>query len=262
MKIVVCIKQVPGSANVGFDPATKRLRRQEGEAVMNPFDTYGLEQGMLIKEKLGGEVIALSMGPARAEQTLREAVACGADKAILLSAKEFEGADAWVTAYVLSRAIRTIGNVDLVICGKQAVDGDTAQVGPGIAGQLGWPQAAYVSAMPEFNAGSVIVRRMREDGYDECELVLPALITVVKDINVPRIPSLKGRMAAKKAEILVWGPLDIGADPCLLGPDVCPAAVTNIEPAPVREKGTIVIQGEAAEAASLLLKELRTRMLV
>lgn len=262
MKIVVCIKQVPGVNTVSIDPETKRLQRESVESIMNPFDTYALEQGVQLKEALGGEVIALSMGPAKAEQTLREAISCGADSAILLSDKAFAGSDTWATSYVLAQAIKKIGDVDLVICGKQAIDGDTAQVGPAIAGHLGIPQAAYVSAMGESTEKRVQVTRMLEEGFDVCELELPALITVVKDINSPRIPSLKNRMAAKKAEIETWGAEDIGADPGKLGINGSPTKVVKAGKAPARSKETLLLEGEAADSAKKLVHELRTRSLI
>mgnify|MGYP006299624003 CR=1 FL=1 len=261
MKIVVCVKQVPSSHNVRIDPETKRLKREEVEAEINPFDTYALEQGVLIKESLGGEVIALTMGPNRAEQSLREAIACGADKAIHLHDRAFAGSDTWATSYTLSKAIEKIGDVDLVICGKQAIDGDTAQVGPGIAGHLGLPQATYVSEVKETDEKSITVKRMHEEGYDIAELPFPALITVVKDINSPRIPSLRGRMAAKKAEITQWTAEDLGADGGKLGTHGSPTKVVKTEPAPGREKETLVIEGEPEKQARDLVHQLRARSL-
>jgi len=262
MKIVVCIKQVPATHDVKIDPETKRLVREGVEAVMNPFDTYALEQGVLLREQHGGEVIALSMGPKKAETTLREAISCGADRAILLSDRAFAGSDTWATSYALSQAVRTIGDVDLVLCGKQAIDGDTAQVGPGIAAHLDWPQATYVSAMREGTERTIVAQRMHEDGYDVCEVDLPAVVTVVKDINTPRIPSLKTRMAAKKAEIPLWDAAGIDADPAKLGLDGSPTRVVETNPPPAREAETLVLDGEPAESARKLVHELRMRTLI
>ncbi|MBN1257655.1 MAG: electron transfer flavoprotein subunit beta/FixA family protein [Planctomycetes bacterium] len=262
MKIVVCIKQVPGTHEVRIDPETKRLVREGVEAIMNPFDTYALEQGVLLREAHGGEVIALSMGPKKAEETLREAIACGADQAILLNSRAFAGSDTWATSYALSMAIKKIGDVDLVICGKQAIDGDTAQVGPGIAAHLDLPQATNASAMGEVTDTTANVTRMHEDGYDICEVDLPAVVTVVKDINSPRIPSLKGRMAARKAVITVWNEEDISADPKLLGLDGSPTRVVETNPPPARHSNTMVIEGEPQECAKKLVHELRIRTLV
>jgi electron transfer flavoprotein beta subunit len=197
MRIVVCIKQVPATNDAKIDPETKRIVREGHKAILNPFDTYALEEGVRLKEKYGGEVIAITMGPQKAEAVLREAISVGADKAILLSDRAFGGSDTWATSYVLAKAIEKIGDVDLVICGKQAIDGDTAQVGPGIAAHLDYLQATYVMAVDNIAESRITVKRMHEEGYDVCQLDLPAVITVVKDINTPRIPSLRGRMAAK-----------------------------------------------------------------
>ncbi|MEW5815555.1 MAG: electron transfer flavoprotein subunit beta/FixA family protein [Spirochaetota bacterium] len=260
MKIVVCIKQVPGTHNVSIDPETKRLVREGVEAVMNPFDTYALEQGVLLKEAHGGEVVALSMGPKKAEETLREAISCGADKGILLNDRAFAGSDTWATSYALAKAIEKIGNVDIVLCGKQAIDGDTAQVGPGIAGHLGWPQATYISAMNGVTDKKVTVRRMHEEGYDLCEVNLPVVLTAVKDLNSPRIPSLRGKMAAKKAGITIWTHEDIGADPKKLGLNGSPTRVVATNPPPARDKKTILLEGDKSDTARRLVHELRIRL--
>jgi electron transfer flavoprotein beta subunit len=262
MKIVVCLKQVPATHEAKIDPETKRIVREGVEAVMNPFDTYALEQGLLIREEKGGEVIALSMGPKKAVETLKEAIACGADRAVLLNDRAFAGSDTWATSYALALAIRKIGDVDLVICGKQAIDGDTAQVGPGIAAQLDWPQGTYVSAMPSVDEKTVTVHRMHEDGYDVTELDLPAVLTVVKGINTPRIPSLKGRMAARKAEIPTWTAEDVNAEEAKIGLDGSPTRVVKTEPPPARHKDTELISGTPEEAAKKIIHELRVRSLV
>ena len=204
MKIVVCIKQVPATDDAKIDPETKRIVREDIKVILNPFDTYAVEEGVQLRDKFRGEAIALSMGPPKAEASLREAISVGVDRAILLSDRAFGGSDTWATSYVLAKAIEKIGDVDLVICGKEAVDGDTAQVGPGIAAHLDWLQATYVMAVEKISSSSIRVKRMHEDGYDICEMSLPAVITVVKDINIPRVPSLKGRLASKKCEIPVW----------------------------------------------------------
>lgn len=262
MKIVVCIKQVPASHAVRIDSETKRLKRETVEAEMNPFDTYALEQAVLIKEQLGGEVIALTMGPPGAEETLREAIACGADRAIHLLDDAFSGSDTWATGYVLARGIETIGDVNLIICGKQAIDGDTAHVGPGIAAHLDLPQATFVSAMPEVTESTITVKRMHEEGYDICRIDLPGLITVVKDINSPRIPSLRGRMAAKKAEITRWTAEDIGAESAKTGSAGSHTRVSSVEAAPEREKETLLLEGEADGTAKELIHQLRLKSLV
>lgn len=262
MKIVVCVKQVPGTQNVSIDPETKQLIREGIELVMNPFDTYALEQGVLIKEALGGEVIALSMGPKKAENTVREAISCGADSGILINDRAFAGSDTWSTSYILAKAIEKIGDVSLVICGKQAIDGDTAQVGPGIAMHLGWAQAAFVSDMPEMTEESLVVRRMFEFGHDECRVKIPAVVTVVKDINSPRIPSLRSRMASRKAEIPIWGNDELGLGEETIGLDGSPTRVVSTAKPPGRDANTIVLDGDAESNAKGLVAELRKKSLV
>jgi len=239
MKIVVCIKQVPATNKAKIDPETKRIVRKGIKAILNPFDTYAVEEGVQLRDKFGGEVIALSMGSPKAEVSLREAVSVGVD-----------------------RAIKKIGDVNLVICGKQAIDGDTAQVGPGIAAHLDWLQATYIMAVEEISSSSIRVKRMHEDGYDICEMSLPAVITVVKDINTPRIPSLKGRLASKKCEIPVWKPNDIGADTSKIGLDGSPTRVIKTQPPAPRHTSTKKIEGSSIECAQSLLRELRLRSIV
>jgi len=258
MKIVVCIKQVPATHDVSIDPETKRLKREGVAAEMNPFDLYALEEGILLREKLGGEVIAISMGPKQAESSLREALSCGADTAILLNDKAFAGSDTWATSYALSCAIRRIGGVDLVLCGKQAVDGDTAQVGPGIAAHLDWPQITYTSKVRDVSGKQVSVLRMNEDGYDVVQADLPAVLTVVKDINVPRVPRLTGVLAARKMDIRIMTAEQVQADPAGLGLDGSPTRVVKINPPPPRSSKTVVIEGAPEESAKRIVHELRT----
>lgn len=262
MKIVVCIKQVPATNDIKIDPETKRIIRKGVKAILNPFDTYAVEEGVQLRDKFEGEVIALSMGPLKAEESLREAISVGVDRAILLNDRAFGGSDTWATSYVLAKAIEKIGDVNLVICGKQAIDGDTAQVGPGIAAHLDWLQATYIMAVEEISSSSIIVKRMHEDGYDICEMSLPAVITVVKDINTPRIPSLKGRLASRKCEIPVWKPDDIGADTSKIGLNGSPTRVVKIQPPPPRHTSTKKIEGSSTECAQALLRELRLRSIV
>ncbi len=262
MKTVVCIKQVPATNEAKIDPETKRIVREGIKAVLNPFDLYAVEEAVLLKEKFGGEVIVLTMGPERAAFSLREAISLGADRAILLNDKAFAGSDTWATSYVLSKAVQKIGDVDLVLCGKQAVDGDTAQVGPGIAAHLGWQQATYVMAVESVRPADITVRRMHEDGYDICRLAFPAVLTVLKDINTPRVPTLRGRLAANKADILVWKPEDIGADPDKIGLNGSPTRVEKTQPPPARHGVAKKIEGPAGECAVQLIRELRLRQIL
>jgi electron transfer flavoprotein beta subunit len=262
MKIVVCVKQVPGTHDAKIDPETKRIIREGIKAVINPFDTYALEAAVQIKEKIGGEVIVTTMGPPRAVTVLREGITVGADRGVLLSDRAFGGSDTWATSYALAKAVEKIGDVDLVICGKQAIDGDTAQVGPGIAAHLGWPQATYVMDVAEINRDEIVAKRMHEDGWDLCSIKLPAVITVVKDINQPRVPTLKGRLAAEKQEIPTWTAEDIGAEAALIGLNGSPTRVVQTNPPAGRDKKSVVLNGTAQENVRRLLQELRQRSLV
>jgi len=262
MKIVVCIKQVPATTDAKIDPETKRIIREGVKAELNPFDTYAVEEAVKLRNRFGGEVITLSMGPPSAVNSLRETVSVGADKAFLLSDRALGGSDTWATSYALAKAIDKIDDVDLVICGKQAVDGDTAQVGPGIAAHLNWMQATYVNAVDQVTSDDVIVERMHEDGYDICELKLPAVITVVKGINIPRVPTLKGRLASEKEVIPTWSAADIGADPEKIGLMASPTRVVKTNPTPPRQSSTIKISGSAEKCAKDLFRELRLRSIL
>ena len=262
MKIVVCIKQVPATNDAKIDPETKRIVREGIKAILNPFDTYAIEEAVRLRARFGGEVIVLSMGPEKAAIALREAISTGADRAVLLADRAFGGSDTWATSYALASAIRQIGDVDLVLCGKQAIDGDTAQVGPGIAAHLDWMQATYVMKVEHADQESIQVRRMHEDGYDICELLFPAVITVVKDINTPRVPTLKGRLMAEKSEVMIWKPADVGADLNLIGLDGSPTRVVKTEPPAPRDSVTRVLTGQPKEIARSLVHELRLRSIL
>ncbi len=259
MRIVVCVKQVPAANEASIDPETKRIVRENSKAILNPFDLYAVEEAVRLRERNGGEVIALSMGPESAKSVLVEAMSMGADRAVLLSDRAFGGSDTWATSYALAKGIETIGGADLVICGKQAVDGDTAQVGAGIAAKLGIRQAANVLRIEEIGNGSVTVRRMNEYGWDRVRLRLPALITVLKDINIPRVPLLRDARAAHRAEIPVWKPEDIGADPERIGLKASPTQVVKTAPPEPRQTVTKKIGGTPEEAAGLLVGELLGR---
>jgi electron transfer flavoprotein beta subunit len=212
MNIVVCLKQVPGTTQVKIDPETNTLIRQGIENIINPFDNYAIEEGVRLRERFGGKVTAISMGPPQAETALREAISLGVDEGILLSDPAFAGADTWATSYTLSAAIRKLGQYDLVICGRQTLDGDTGHVGPQLAEMLDVPFIAYISGIEEIADGGMHVRRMVEDGYEIMESPLPAVLTVVKEINTPRLPSLRGIARSKSAAIPVWGVGEIDID--------------------------------------------------
>ena len=228
MKILVCAKQVPDAKDVRLDPKTNTLAREGVESIMNPYDRHALEEAVAIKEQLGGAVTVLTMGPPQAEAMLREAIACGADDGVLVSDRAFAGADTWATSYTLAKAAQTLGGFDLIFCGKQAIDGDTAQVGPGLAKRLNIPFATCIQKTRNVTAQNIEVERMMDDGYDVLRLPLPSLLTAVKDINEPRVASLKGKMKAKKAEIRMLTASDIGADPQCIGLAGSPTKVVRV----------------------------------
>ncbi len=217
MNIVVCLKQVPGTTEVKIDPQTNTLIRQGIENIINPFDTYAIEESVRIKERDGGKVTVITMGPSQAEAALREAISLGADEAVLLSDRAFAGADTWATAYTLSLAMKKLDKYDLIICGRQTIDGDTGQVGPELAEMLDIPFVAYVSQIEEIRDGYLRLRRMVEEGHEVIETTLPAVITVAKEINVPRLPSLRGIMKSKSAVIPTWGIQELGVDQSMVG---------------------------------------------
>ena len=261
MNIVVCLKQVPGTTKVNIDPQTNTLVRQGIENIVNPFDTYALEEGVRLKEQHGGKVTAVSMGPPQAEEILREAISLGTDEAILLSDGAFAGSDTWATAYTLARAIDKIGQYDLVICGRQTIDGDTGQVGPELAELLGLPFAAYVSKIEEIGNEYIRVRRMMEEGYEVIETSLPAVITVVKEVNVPRLPSLRGLARAKSAVIPVWTVEELDADKNMVGLSGSATRVIKIF-FPQRVCRSEILQGDVASQVDTLVEKLREAKII
>jgi len=259
MNIIVCIKQVPDTTNVRIDPETNTLVRSGVQSIVNPFDMYAIEEGVRLKEKFGGTVTIITMGPPQAEEALREAISLGADGAILISDRAFAGSDTWATSYTLSRAIQKIGKFDIIICGKQAIDGDTAQVGPGIAAFLDMPQITFVKKIEDIKDSLMRSERMTEEGYDIVESPLPCLITVVKEINEPRLPSLKGKLRAKKAEIKKLEAKDLDADPDLLGLKGSPTKVVKIfTPSP--RKGGQILEGEVKDVSEKLVELLKSEI--
>ncbi|MBE0426473.1 MAG: electron transfer flavoprotein subunit beta/FixA family protein [Nitrospirae bacterium] len=255
MKIIVCIKQVPDTAEVKINPETGTLIREGVPSIINPFDMHAIEAGLHIKERAGGKVTVISMGPPQAETALRDAISMGADDAVLLSDRDFAGSDTWATSYTLSKAIEKIG-ADIIICGKQAIDGDTAQVGPETAEFLNIPHISYVKKIEDISENSIRVQRMMDEGYDVVESSLPVLLTVVKELNEPRLPSLRGKMVAKKAEIKRWGQKDIMADENNIGLKGSPTQVKNIFTPEVRS-GRKMFEGTPEEQVEALIQELR-----
>ncbi|MDR1400907.1 MAG: electron transfer flavoprotein subunit beta/FixA family protein [Endomicrobium sp.] len=257
MNIIVCIKQVPSLTNVQIDLETGRLKRDGVEPMINPFDEYAIEEGVRIKEKVGGKVVVITMGPPQAESALREAISRGADEAFLISDRAFGGADTLATSYTLSLAIRFIGDYDIIICGKQALDGDTAQVGPGIAEMLNIPHVACVKKIELVDDKSIRVERVMEDGYNLIESPIPTLLTVAKEINIPRMPSLRGKMFSKKAFIKILDAVTIGADTKKTGLNGSPTRVIKtFTPPPTKRNCGEKISGAAKEVAIALVERL------
>ena len=256
MNIIVCIKQVTETTEVKINPETNTLIREGVKSIINPFDMYAIEEAVRLKEKFGGKATVISMGPPQAEAALREAISMGIDEGILVCDRAFAGSDTWATSYTLTAAIKKIGAFDLIICGKQASDGDTAQVGPGISAHLDIPQVTYVKKIEEVKDKSMRVERMMEEGYEVIETPLPALITVVKEINEPRLPSLKGMIKAKSAKLITWGQKDLNLDPQGIGLCGSPTQVVKIFTPPQRTGGQI-LNGEPAEVAEKLIELLK-----
>lgn len=212
MNIIVLIKQVPDTTDVKLDPKTGNLLREGMKSIMNPEDRHALEAGVAIKEASGGKVTALSMGPLQAIDVCTEAIGMGADAAVLLSDRAFAGADTWATSFTLGKAVATIGAYDLILCGRQAIDGDTAQVGPQLADYLDIAQVTYVQGIESIDSTRAIVKRQLENGYERIECRLPALLTVINSLNTPRYAHL-GRVidaCKEKAPIKVLNAADIG----------------------------------------------------
>ena len=260
MHIVVCIKQVPETADVRINPETNTLMREGVASIVNPFDMYAIEEAIRTKTRLGGKVTAITMGPPQADAALREAISMGADAGILVSDRAFAGSDTWATSYTLAQAIRKIGDASLILFGKQASDGDTAQVGPGVATHLDIPQITYVRKVEEISGEAVVAERMLEEGYELIRASLPCALTVVKEIAEPRLPSLKGKMNARKAVIPVWKAADIEADPARCGLNGSPTKVMRIF-TPTARPGGQMIEAEPEEAVAVLVERIKDAVL-
>jgi electron transfer flavoprotein beta subunit len=262
MLVVACVKQVPDTTQVKVDPVTGTLVREGVPFIMNPYDTHALEESLRLKDKFGFRVAVLSMGPSNAEVTLRKALAVGADRAILLSDRAFGGADTLATSMVLAQAIKRLSSeeeVILVICGKQTIDGDTAQVGPGIATRLGYQQLTLVTSIDNFDLGSrtMKIRRKLERRYVLLESSLPAVITVVREINQPRYPTVPLRLNAQDAAVELWDNKVMNLDVNTIGLKGSATQVRKIF-SPERAKGEIVGDGlnDPEGAVSALLNKL------
>lgn len=261
MKIGVCIKQVPETTEVKIDPATNTLVREGVPSIVNPFDLYAVEEGLRIKEKTGGTVVALSMGPPQAADALREIIAMGVDEAYLISDRALAGSDTLATSFSLATAIKTLGGFDIIFCGKQAIDGDTAQVGPGIAEWLDLPHIAFVRRINRIEDGRIEVEIIREEGNERVESPLPCLLTVVKEINEPRLPSLRGKIRAKSYELKNLTTADLALKDTEVGLNGSPTWVIKIFTPPQKGAG-VVFEGETEQGIDGLLAKLKEQQLI
>ena len=262
MIVVACIKQVPDTTQVQIDPVTNTLIREGIPFIINPYDSHALEESLRLKESHGFKAVALSMGPPNAEATLRKALALGVDRSVLLSDRVFGGADTLSTSNVLSAAIKKLGEdeeVGIVFCGKQTIDGDTAQVGPGIAVRLGFSQLTLVDRIQDIDlaAKTITVRRKLEGRYEIVEARLPAMITVVRELNRPRYPTVPMRLTSARAEVEHWSNEELKLDVNSVGLKGSPTWVSRIF-SPERSEGEIVGDGmkDPVAAAHLLIDRL------
>jgi len=262
MHIVVPIKQVPETSNVKMDPETGTMLRTAVEGIINPLDLYAIEAALRLRESRGGMVTVISMGPPKTENSLRDALAMGCDKAVLLSDRRFGGSDTWATAYVLSLAIEKLSPFDLVICGERATDGETGQVGPEIAAALDLPLVTFVSKVVESNEDFLRLERMIEGGREQVWSPLPMVVTVLKEIGNPRLGTVRSKLQSRKATVPIWGPDDVGAKDEWIGLKGSPTRVVKIFSPQLARKGNIIEvknEEDLEYAGSAFLKFLKDR---
>jgi len=255
VNIVVCIKQVPETTEVRVDPKTNALIREGVKSIINPFDENAIEAALQLRDANGGKVTVVCMGPPQAEEALRHALAMGADEAILLCDPASRGSDTLATSYTLAQVVRKIGEFDLIICGKQAIDGDTGQVGPGLAERLGIPQVTFAIGL-ELADKKLRARRVLDDFFEVLDVRLPALVTVVKQINEPRFPSMRNVLKAKRAQVIKWTAADISADLTQTGFDGSPTTVVKVWP-PEKRGGGTMLHGDTDEVVTALANAIK-----
>ena len=260
MHFVVCLKQVPDTSEVRVDPETNTLIRKGVPSIINPYDAHALEEAMRLKDKLGGKVTIISMGPMQTREAIKKAMSFGADRAILLSDRHFGGSDSLATAYILSTALKKINEtepIDLVLAGKEAIDGDTAQTGPGIAQRLGFPQLTYVIRVREMTESNITVERKTEAGRQVVEAQLPALITVEKELNEVRYASLPDLMKAAQYIPDIWDSNSLIFDATQMGLKGSPTSVSRIF-APLGRSGGEIIDGtkDPAGTAAVVVQKI------
>ncbi len=260
MKIVVCIKQVPDTTEIKLDPVKGTMIREGVPSIMNPDDKGGLEMALQLKDKFGAEVTVLTMGPMQAEAILREAFAMGADKAILLSDRKFAGADTLATSNTLAGALRALG-YDLIITGRQAIDGDTAQVGPQIAEHLDLPQVTYVEDLQFDGKKTFTVRKATEDGYQILEVEAPCVLTVLSSANKARYMSVRGIVEAFDKPIETWGFDNITVDESKIGLNGSPTRVAKSFGKALKAAGQ-VYEVEPTEAVDIIINKLKEKYII
>lgn len=261
MHTLVCVKQVPDTTEIKMNPKTNTLDRSSAPTIINPYDAHAVEEAVKIKNKFGGKVSIISMGPPQAEEVIKKCIEMGADEGHLLSDRAFAGSDTLATSYILAMGIKKIMEkepIDLVFCGKQAIDGDTAQVGPGIASRLGIPQLTYVEKIRSLNLknNTVVIHRKIDNGYEVVESKLPCLITVEKDINELSFSPLPNMIRAARYKSTVWGINDFEADMSQLGLKGSPTSVRRIFPPPQRSGGEL-LKGNIDEMVKQLTDSLK-----
>jgi len=263
MNIIVLIKQVPNTTEIKIDPKTGTLIREGAESIINPDDRHALEVAVTLVKDHGGKSTVISMGPSQAIDAISEALGMGIDEGILLTDKNFAGADTWATSFTLGRAIRKVKKYDLIICGRQAIDGDTAQIGPQIAEFLNLPQLTYVREIEKITKKGMIVQRALENGYERMESPLPALITVIREINAPRYPRMDLLINActQKARIKIWDAADLGVTVQEIGLGGSLTRVIRTFSPKTKREGEI-LKGSKEEVADLLLDRLHSRHLI
>ncbi|HON34109.1 MAG: electron transfer flavoprotein subunit beta/FixA family protein [Thermovirgaceae bacterium] len=262
MRIAVLIKQVPDSDDVRMDEVTGTMIREGAGAMINPLDLHALQEALTIRSYQGGEVVALSMGPPQAEAALREALALGADDVVFLSDPRFAASDTWATARTLASACEKTGPYDLILAGEKATDGETGQVGPEVAVMLGFPFSTYVSRVEFDGCGSVKVSRTVEDGIERQKLPLPCLLTVLRDINEPALPTLSGKKAARRAALTVQGMGSLGLSPNEAGLAGSPTRVRRTFRPSIARSPRIFKAGDIDEGIAALFDELEDRGLI
>ncbi len=261
MHIVVCVKQVPDTTEIKMDPKTNTLDRSSAPTIINPYDAHAVEEAVKIKKQFGGKVSIISMGPQKAQEVIKKCIEMGADEGYLLSDRAFAGSDTLSTSYILAMGIKKImekNPIDLVLCGKQAIDGDTAQVGPGIACRLNMPQLTYVEAIETFDLKRkvVVLHRKIDNGYEVVQAKLPCLITVEKEINEISFSPLTNMIKAARYKPMTWGINDFKADLTQLGLKGSPTSVRRIFP-PTQRAGGELLKGSLDEVVQALVGKLK-----